>query len=88
MLRLLATTPAGELHFTLVDPVGLGQNAAAFMHLVDYDPELVDDRFWTEPRHIEERLARLTEHIGTINGKYLRNQYQTIEDYNRAAGEV
>src|SRR3712207_7526397 len=37
---------------------------------------------------IEHRLADLTDHIASVIQKYLRNQYKTIEDYNRAAGEV
>jgi hypothetical protein len=88
MLRLLATIPPGELRLLLVDPVGLGQNVAAFMHLADYDEALVTGKTWTEPQHIEQRLADLTEHMETVIQKYLRNQFATIEDYNAQAGEV
>lgn len=41
LLRLLATIPPGKLRFTFLDPVGLGQNVAPFMHLADYDEALV-----------------------------------------------
>lgn len=88
LLRLLATLPPGKLRFTFLDPIGLGQNAAAFMHLADYDDTLVTARAWTEPQHIEQRLADLTEHMENVIQKYLRNQYPTIEDYNAQAGEV
>jgi energy-coupling factor transporter ATP-binding protein EcfA2 len=88
LLRLLATIPAGKLHFTFIDPVGLGQNVAAFMHLADHDDALVTGKAWTEPQHIEQRLADLTEHMENVIQKYLRNQYATIEDYNAQAGEV
>ena len=37
IFRLLATTPPGKLSFTIFDPVGLGQNFAALMHLADYE---------------------------------------------------
>src|SRR5947209_15454636 len=37
---------------------------------------------------IEEKLTDLTEHIASVHQKYLRNQYASIEEYNRAAGEV
>src|SRR5262249_22580222 len=45
-------------------------------------------QIWTEAVHIEQRLTDLTDHIASVIQKYLRNQYKTIEDYNRAAGEV
>lgn len=88
MLRLLTTIPPGKLRFTLLDPVGLGQSFAAFMHLADYEPLLVADRIWTEPRHIEQKLTDLTEHMENVIQKYLRNQFASIEHYNQDAGEI
>lgn len=88
MLRLLVTIPPGKVRFTIVDPVGLGQNFAAFMHLTDYDEALVSNRIWTETPHIEQRLADLTEHMERVIQKYLRNEFETIEEYNLQAGEV
>ncbi len=88
LLRLLASLPPGKVRLTFVDPVGLGQNAAPFMHLADYDEALVTGKAWTEPQHIEQRLADLTEHMENVIQKYLRNQFAGIEDYNTQAGEV
>jgi hypothetical protein len=88
MLRLLTAVPPGKLRFTIIDPVGLGENFAAFMHLADYDEQLVGSRIWTEPQQIEKRLADITAHMETVIQKYLRNQYKTIEEYNAQAGEV
>ncbi|WP_161967397.1 FtsK/SpoIIIE domain-containing protein [Fimbriiglobus ruber] len=88
MLRFLTGLPPGKVRFTIIDPVGLGENFAAFMHLADYDENLVTSRIWTEPQQIETKLADLTEHMENVIQKYLRNQYKSIEDYNRAAGEV
>ncbi|MCP4211671.1 MAG: AAA family ATPase [Halieaceae bacterium] len=88
LLHFLAAIPPGKLRFTFLDPVGLGQNVAPFMHLADYDPQLVSARGWTEPRHIEQRLAELTEHIETVIQTYLRNEYATIKEYNEQAGEI
>ncbi|MGL6075367.1 MAG: FtsK/SpoIIIE domain-containing protein [Fimbriiglobus sp.] len=88
MLRYLTGLPPGKVRFTIIDPVGLGENFAAFMNLADFDENLVTGRIWTEPLHIEKRLADLTEHMENVIQKYLRNQYKSIEDYNRAAGEV
>jgi DNA segregation ATPase FtsK/SpoIIIE, S-DNA-T family len=88
MYRLLTTLPPGKVRFTIIDPVGLGQNFASFMHLADYDEALVTSRIWTEAARIEQRLADLTEHMETVIQKYLRNQFSTIEEYNVHAGEV
>ncbi|MCC6416958.1 MAG: AAA family ATPase [Gemmataceae bacterium] len=88
MLRLLTTIPPGKVRFTIVDPVGLGQNFAAFMHLADHDEALVGSRIWTETTHIEQRLADLTGHMENVIQKYLRNQFQNIQEYNAHAGEV
>ena len=88
MLRLLTTVPPGKVRFTIIDPVGLGQDFAAFMHLADHDESLVGNRIWTDTAHIEQRLIDLTEHMENVIQKYLRNQYETIEAYNAEAGEI
>ncbi len=88
LLRLIASIPPGKLRFTFIDPVGLGQNAAAFLHLADYDESLVTAKAWSEPRHIEQRLGELTEHIENVIQKYLRDTYRTIEEFNSYAGEL
>ncbi|MEW6230989.1 MAG: FtsK/SpoIIIE domain-containing protein [Chloroflexota bacterium] len=88
MLRVLAAIPPGKLRFTFIDPVGLGQNVAAFMHLADYDENLVTGKAWTEPQHIEAQLADLTEHMELVIQKFLRDKYPTMEAYNVEAGEV
>ena len=86
MFRLLATQPPGMVHFTLIDPVALGQNVAGFMQLADFDEALVTSRAWIQPGHIDQQLVDLTEHIGNIIRKYLRGQYRTLEEYKRAGG--
>jgi hypothetical protein len=88
MLRMITTIPPGKVRFTIMDPVGLGENFAGFMHLADYDELLVNSRIWTEPGHIEQRLTDLTEQMESVIQKYLRNEFQTIEEYNAKAGEV
>jgi hypothetical protein len=88
MLRFLTGLPPGKVRFTIIDPVGLGDNFASFMHLADHDEKLVTAQIWTEPIQIEQRLTDLTDHIASVIQKYLRNQYKTIEEYNQAAGEV
>lgn len=88
MLRLLSSMPAGKLRFTIIDGAGLGENFAAFMHLADYDEQLVGSRIWTEPKQIDERLSLVSAHMEKVLQKYLRNEFATIHDYNRSAGEV
>jgi hypothetical protein len=88
MYRMLTSLPPGKVRFTIIDPVGLGQNFASFMHLADFDEALVTSRIWTEAQRIEQRLADLTEHMENVIQKYLRNQFDSIEDYNVHAGEV
>jgi ABC-type multidrug transport system fused ATPase/permease subunit len=88
MLRLLTTFPPGKLKFTIIDPVGLGQSFAGFMHLADHDESLVSDKIWTDARHIEQKLTDLTEHMEAVIQKYLRNEFASIQAYNEKAGEV
>lgn len=88
MARLLVSLPPGRVRFTLLDPVGLGQNFAGFMHLADHDDQLVGGRIWTETDQIDQRLTNLTGHMETVIQKYLRNEFETIDDYNAQAGEL
>ena len=88
MLRFLTSLPPGKVRFTILDPIGLGANFSAFMHLADFDELLVSSRIWTEPSQIEKRLADLTEHMETVLQTYLRNEFATIDEYNEFAGEV
>ena len=88
MARLLTTLPPGRVKFTIIDPVGLGQSFAGFMHLADHDDALVGGRIWTSAEHIDQRLTDLSEHMETVIQKYLRNEFETIDDYNAQAGEL
>ncbi len=88
IFRLLATTPPGKLSFTIFDPVGLGQNFSALMHLADYESSSINSRIWTQTAQIEEKLAELNEHMEKIIQMYLRNEYATIAEYNAQAGSV
>ncbi len=87
-LRFLTAMPPGKVRFTILDPVGLGENFASFMHLADFDEQLIASRIWTEARQIDEQLTRLTAHMETVLQKYLRNEFATIHEYNAQAGEV
>ena len=88
ILRLLSTAPPGRLIFTILDPVGLGQNFAGVMHLADYEEQLINNRIWTQSGQIEQKLADLNEHMEKVIQMYLRNEYQTIAEYNEKAGVI
>src|ERR1035441_8613130 len=57
ILRLLSAAPPGRLNFTIIDPVGLGQNFAGIMHLADYEEQIINSRIWTQAGQIEQKLA-------------------------------
>jgi S-DNA-T family DNA segregation ATPase FtsK/SpoIIIE len=88
ILRLLSVSPPGRLNFTIIDPVGLGQNFAGVMHLADFEERLINSRIWTQSGQIEEKLGDLNEHMEKIIQMYLRNEYATIAEYNEQAGDI
>lgn len=85
LLRMLATTAPGKLRFTVIDPIGLGQSVSHLVALAKYDDSLVDGKVWSEPQHIEQRLALITEHMENVIQKYLRNEYESVGQYNEKA---
>ncbi len=88
VLRLLMRSPVGRLRFTLIDPVGLGQNFAGLMHLADHDDQLINRRIWTQASQIDQCLRDLTEHMEKVTQMYLRNEYDSLAEYNQAAGNI
>ena len=88
MFRVLTSLPPGLVRFHIVDPIGIGRNFGAFMHLADFDEALVGGQVLTDPRQVEERLLELSAHMEKVTQKYRRNEYATIDEYNAVAGEV
>jgi len=88
MLRQLLSVPPGEARFCIYDPIGLGQSAGELLDLAEYDPELIGGKVWSEPGDLDTRLTELTMHIELVIQKYLRTTYQTIDEFNDAAGEI
>src|SRR5262249_21341472 len=88
LLRAWTCLPPGKLRSIIIDPVGRGENFAAFMHLADEDETLITSRIWTETAHIDQRLADMTAHMETVLQKFLRNRFSTLAEYNAQAGEV
>ena len=57
MLRMLTAIPPGKTRMTIIDPVGLGENFASFMHLADF----------RRTNHCESHLDRAKTHQRTIS---------------------
>lgn len=88
ILRLLAASRPGKASFTIIDPVGLGQNFGGLMNLSDYGDSLINHRIWTQRDQIDERLGILSGHIEKVIQMYLRNEFDNITEYNNQAGVV
>lgn len=88
MMRIFTSLPPGQARFTIIDPIGLGESFAGFMHAGDYLEALIGGRIWTETTQIQQQLEDLTEHMENVIQKYLRNEFDTIEAYNQQAGEL
>lgn len=87
-LRLLATVPPGRLRLRLMDPAGIGDDLAIFMHLRQQAPDLVGGKVWTQRAEVEKALADLTGQMETVTQSYLLGRYQTLAEYNQQAGTV
>jgi S-DNA-T family DNA segregation ATPase FtsK/SpoIIIE len=88
VLRIMTGMPPGKANFTIIDPVGLGQNFAGMMQLADFEDSIISSRIWTQSGQIEKRLADLNDHMEKVIQMYLRNEYETITHYNDAAGNI
>ena len=88
MLRHLASVKPGELQFCVFDPVGLGQTAGDLLDLAEYDANIIGGKVWSSAKDLETRLTDLSAHIEMVIQKYLRTNYETIDDFNDAAGEI
>ncbi|MEM9018480.1 MAG: FtsK/SpoIIIE domain-containing protein, partial [Verrucomicrobiota bacterium] len=87
-LSWLAGSPPGRLSFSFFDPVGLGESFAGLMHLADYEEVLINSRIRTQDDQIEQRLGELCEHMEKVIQMYLRSDFETITQYNEAAGTI
>jgi len=88
ILRLLASAPAGDIRFTFVDPVGLGESVAPFLALGEYRSDLIDECVYTSENQIEDKLTEINRHIEMVIQQHLRADFATIEQANEAMGET
>jgi len=88
VLRSFGTFPAGKLQCTLIDPTGLGQSFTELLELAEYDPTLIGGKVWSSPPDIQAKLYEQTAHIELVIQKYLRSNYESLDEFNEAAGEI
>lgn len=86
--RLLGAIPPGKARFTFFDPLGLGEAVAPFLALADHDQQLIDGKVWSSVDGLRSRLTEHMSHIEVVIQKYLRGEYESIEGYNKEAGEI
>lgn len=85
VFRLLAAVPPGKLRITAIDAVGLGSTFSALLQL---NEAVRGPKVWHEEREVAEALVELSAHMSMVIQKYLKNEFASIDDYNRIAGEV
>ncbi len=88
LLQLLTSSPAGKAALRIFDPVGLGQNFAGLMYLADYDEQIINRRIGTQASQIDRCLQDLTDQMEKVTQMCLRNEYETLAEYNAAAGSI
>ncbi len=77
--RLLAFSSPQNYRVTFIDTLDRGRSFASFLNL----PELVrGEKIYCQSREIEETLSKLLNEMEEIIQKRLRENYESIEDYN------
>lgn len=84
-LRLLLTSPPGQVRLALVDPVTAGAALAAFLKLPS---ALRGERIAIRPEEIDQLLRAVEDHIAEVNQQRLGNVYDTVEAYNAVPGSI
>ncbi len=88
LLRVLLGFPPSKVNFIFIDPVRLGKNVGSFLNFLDYDENIIHNQAIYETNQIEQILLQLTDRMALITQKFLRNQFHTLEEYNKTAGEL
>jgi len=85
VLRMTLSASPNTQRLTLFDPVDMGSNLSAFLHL----PETIrGPKVYAHPKEIEEQIDVLIEHIEHVLQTRLLNNYPNIEEYNAHIGEI
>jgi S-DNA-T family DNA segregation ATPase FtsK/SpoIIIE len=82
--NLTSFIPQGEF---LRQHVFAGSRGAA-ISADQFIQQTAGGKVWTEPADIEKRLAEMSSHMEGVIRKYLRNQFESLEQYNLKAHEI
>lgn len=88
LLRTLSCMPPGSVRLSVFDPSGLGQSVAPLLELAEYDRSLLGGQVWTSRPDLQRVLAEQSAHIEQVIQRYLRDKYDSIDQFNAEAGEI
>lgn len=88
LLRAIALLPAGQFKTSIFDPERLGESASALFGLGDAAETIIGTKVRTTDRELDDLLQEMEEHITFVSQKYLQGSYDSLTEYNLAAGEV
>ena len=89
-MRFFMMLPPNKVNITFFDPIKLGETFASFTRLVDVDDKtskVINGKIWSDASDIEDKLRITTDHIANVTQRCLQGQYESIQDYNIAAGQ-
>lgn len=88
LLRTMACMPPGSVRLSVFDPSGLGQSVAPLLELAEYDRSLLGGQVWTSKTDLQRVLAEQSAHIERVIQRYLRDRYESIDQFNAEAGDI
>lgn len=88
LLRAVRSVKPGRLRLLLIDPTSLGNVFAPILGLAEHSEAMITTKVWSTEADIRARLEEESERVGLIIQKYLTDEYETLDEYNEAAGEV
>jgi hypothetical protein len=88
VLDKMSRTAPGQLLLTWIDPVGRGQSAGPFLELLERDKALIDDKVWSEPDEIATALRKVSDRMGELEQRFLKDTFDDLESYNETAGSL
>jgi DNA segregation ATPase FtsK/SpoIIIE, S-DNA-T family len=88
LLRAVRSVRPGRVRLLLVDPTSLGHVFAPLLSLGQHSETIITTKVWSTEADIRARLEEESERVGLVIQKYLTDEYDTLEEYNQAAGEV
>lgn len=84
MLDTMSCVSAGNLVFTIVDPIKKGNSITAFSELRSLIPDLFGEKIYCEKEDISQRIRRISKYIDHTIAEKLGNTYSTVYEYEAA----